>query len=281
MKNDITDSGLLAALHALRAFKLDGVPVAAVPPDFKLESLRKFGDPETEAGIVTVHTLSSLAEYLNNHGSTGSAVFASRDGALVCGVIDWHDPENEVRAWARHRVQYKLEHTPEWKAWTGINGKPMSQDAFAEFVEENLPDIIEPDGASVLETVSTLQGKRGVQFLSSRNLGNGDVGIMWKEETEAGGGVNGDAKVPAELVLKLPVYRGAEQATTYQVKAFLRYRIREGKLTFEVKLHRPEKAVDSAFDDVAAALASELKTRDLSPPVYLGGVTSWPADILV
>jgi uncharacterized protein YfdQ (DUF2303 family) len=279
-----TDSGLMAALHALRAFKLDGVPVAAVPPDFKLESLRKYEIPEEAAGTVAVHTLSSLADYLKLHAIDGSSVFASRDCALVCGVIDWHRPEESTLGsnpgWARHRVEYKLEHTPEWKAWTGINGKAMSQDAFAEFLEENLPDIIEPAGASVLETASTLSGKRNVQFLSSRNLGNGDVGLMWKEETDAGGGVNGDTKVPAELLLKLPVYRGAEKATTFDVKAFLRYRIREGKLTFEVKLWRPEKAIELAFDEVAAALASELNARELQVPVYLGAVRQWPADIL-
>jgi uncharacterized protein YfdQ (DUF2303 family) len=279
-----TDSGLMAALHALRAFKLDGVPVAAVPPDFKLESLRKFYEfPADDAGTVGVHTLSSLADYVSHHASANSAIFASRDCALVCGVIDWHTaggPPSERAGWARHRVEYKLEHTPEWKAWTGINGKAMSQDAFAEFLEENLPDIIEPAGASVLETASTLSGKRNVQFLSSRNLGNGDVGLMWKEETDAGGGVNGDTKVPAELKLKLPVYRGAEKATTFDVKAFLRYRIREGKLTFEVKLWRPEKAIELAFDEVAAALASELNARELQVPVYLGAVRQWPADIL-
>jgi uncharacterized protein YfdQ (DUF2303 family) len=279
-----TDSGLLAALHALRAFKLDGVPVAAVPPDFKLESLRKFYEfPADDAGTVAVHSLSSLADYLKRHATGASAVFASRDCALICGVIDWHAVDgapSERPGWARHRVEYKLEHTPEWKAWNGINGKAMSQDAFAEFLEENLPDVLEPDGASLLETASNLSGKKNTQFLSSRNLGNGDVGLVWKEETEAGGGVNGDAKVPGELLLKLPVFRGAEKATTFDVKAFLRYRIREGKLTFEVKLHRPEKAVDLAFDEVAHALRSELAARELVTPLYLAAVRQWPADIL-
>lgn len=271
-------------LAAAGARKIEGAPVASVPPGYKLESLRKYDDPQAATGTVAVHSLNSLAEYLKKHSDAASAIFAGREDRIVFGVVDWHDKDpvaGEIPGWARHRVDYKLRFTPEWEAWTGISGRAIQQAAFAEFIEENLPDIIAPDSATVLEVVSKLTGTRKIEFGSARNLGNGDVAIMWQETTDAGSGVNQETKVPSELTLRLPVFVGAEKATTFDVKAFLRYRIKDGSLTFEVKLHRPEKAIDAAFDEVVSELRSALATAEVTDvPLYLGTVTKWPSEIL-
>ena len=79
-------------------------------------------------------------------------------------------------------------------------------------------------------------------------------------------------------MLRLPVYRGAEKATTFELKAFLRYRINDGKLSFELKLHRPEVAVDLAFDELVAGFRSALEA---DVPVYLGSVTAKPDSFFV
>lgn len=279
----MTPSFLDPILAVAGARQLGDLPVAAVPAGYELKSLRGYGDPEASAGVVAVHSLSSLVEYLARFEDGRAAVFADRVGRVIVGVIDWHaeGADDAAPAWARHRAIYSLEHTPEWLAWNGISGRAIAQQAFAEFIEENLPDIIEPDAATVLEVVRNLSGNRKVKFGSSRNLANGDVALQWIEETDAGAGPNQETKVPSELKLRLPVYRGAERATTYEVKAFLRYRIKDGALTFEVKLHRPEKAVDGAFDEVAAELMTSLHARDLNQlAVFRGAVTKWPADVL-
>lgn len=281
--NQTSPSFLDPVLACAGARRLQQSPVASVPPGYSLTSLRQYDPPEAAAGTVAVHSLGSLADYLKRHATAASAVFAGRESRTIHGVIDWHHPDGEMDApgWARHRVDYRLEFTPEWTAWAGIAGKPTGQQAFAEFIEENLPDIVSPDAATVLEVVRNLSGNRKVKFGSQRNLANGDVALQWIEETDAGTGPNQETKVPSELLLKLPVYRGAERATTYEVKAFLRYRVKDGVLTFEVKPHRPERALDGAFEDVVAALASELASRELKDlPLYLGTVAKWPAEVL-
>jgi uncharacterized protein YfdQ (DUF2303 family) len=263
--------------------ELAEAPAASVPPGYKIESLSRFHPATDAAGHLGLLTLACMVAYVKAQGAgPASAIFADREGKNIVAVIDWHaEAESKVPGWGRHRANYKLELTPEWQAWNGISGRPQPQAVFAEFVEENLPDIVEPDAATVLEVARNLSGNRKVKFGSARNLSNGDVALQWIEETEAGAGPNQETKVPSELKLKLPVFRGAERATTFEVKAFLRYRIKDGALSFEVKLHRPEKAIDLAFDEVVAALRSELSTAEVSDvPVYLGAVAKWPAEIL-
>jgi len=285
--NEPTASFLDPVLAAAGARRIDDkTPVASMPPGYTLASLRAYGQPEQEAGTVAVHSLGSLVEYLDRHAINGSAVFAAgREVRLISAVIDWHgvpSTANDRRpGWARHKAEYKLEFTPEWLAWTGISGRAIAQQAFAEFVEENLPDIVEPDAATVLEVVRNLSGNRKVKFGSSRNLANGDVALQWIEETDAGAGPNQETKVPSELKLRLPVFRGAEKCTTYEVKAFLRYRIKDGTLSFELKLHRPERALDGAFEDVVAELMSAIEARALpNLPVYRAAVAKSPAEVL-
>lgn len=273
-----------ALLDALRAHCVEDMPAAILPEGYKLHSLVRFQErPDGAVGTLTADSLTSLAEYVKQHKTGGTALFASRDNGSVKAFIDWHEdatrhPACAAPGWGRHTVEFRLLHTPEWKAWTGISGRKMSQADFAEFVEENLPDIIEPASAEVLEAIRTVSGERNISFKSAKNLANGDTQIIWKENTETAAGTQGEAALPSFLMLRLPVYRGAEKATTFDVKAFLRYRISEGKLSFELKLHRPEVAVDLAFDELVAGFRSALEA---DVPVYLGSVTAKPDSFFV
>lgn len=279
--SNLPASFLDPVLAAAGARRIDNAPVASVPPGYTLASLRAYKQPEEPAGTVAVHCLKSLVNYIDQHATDASAVFAAgRETRLITAVMDWHGVQEYAPGWARHRAEYKLEFTPEWLAWNGISGRSIAQQAFAEFIEENLPDIMEPDAATVLEVVRNLSGNRKVKFGSSRNLANGDVALQWIEETEAGTGPNQETKVPSELKLRLPVFRGAEEETTYEVKAFLRYRIKDGALSFEVKLHRPERALDGAFDEVVASLGLMLAQDEIKVPLFRGAVTKWPAEVL-
>lgn len=267
-------------LKALRVNALDAAPVAALPADYQLHSLAKYGPARESAGAIRAESLPAFVAYLyvQANDKDKPAIFFSRSGMRLLGILDWHS--DDVPRWGRHKVTYSLKTTPEFNAWHHISGKASTQDDFAEFIEENLADIIEPDGLTLLETVSKFSGRKNVTFLSSRNLGNGDVGLVWKEETEAGGGPDQSLKVPSEIKLRLPIFVGCEKATTYDFKAFLRYRIAEGRLKFEVKLHRPEKAIDLALDDVHAELSSLMNSLGFSTTVFEGSVERWPDEIL-
>lgn len=259
------------------------VPIAignplAVPHGYELKSLEHLRDtPDRQRGEIELQTLASLLEYGSNHAVSGtSAVFADQEGSAVSVVLNWHAGETDA-GWGDHTAVYRLKFSPEWAAWAGINGRALSQKAFGEFLEEWSGNVIEPEPAALLEAVMKLSGKRNITFESSRRLDNGDTAIVWKEETTAGGAQQGDAAFPSRFTISVPVYRGAEQATTFAVQALLRYRLDEGKLTYEVKLLQVDNIRDLAFGELLASIQASVAawvTQDV--PVYVGKITSRP-----
>ncbi len=47
-----------------------------------------------------------------------------------------------------------MRHSPEWDTWQSKDGEKCNQMDFAEFVEDNAPDIVNPDAATILEVDS-------------------------------------------------------------------------------------------------------------------------------
>lgn len=261
-------------IDALRAGAVVEDKAIALPDGYKLEALERFqAEPNTARGRLSMHSIQSLASYAAAHGNAASALFSDQDKKCFTVVLDWHDQSEQVNGWGDHTAEYQLHHTPEWKAWNGISGRAMAQTAFAEFIEENLPDVIEPTSADLLEAILNVSGKKNITFKTAKNLTNGDTQLIWDETTETNGTTKGEASLPSKLTIKIPVYRGAEKETTFEIKAFLRYRIHEGKLAFELKLHRPEKAAEQAYLEVQEALG---KLMPETFNCYEGGIVTPP-----
>ena len=244
--------------------------VTLVPSElFKLE-------PDAARGTVRCDSLESLVAYVDIQDQTGAMIFADRSGAKITAVLDWHTMEAPL--WGDHAAVMPLQFTQDWIDWSGISGKAIGQRAFAEFVEEHLDCIHKPAAAEILTIATFLEGKRNVVFKNVAVLSNGDRSLQWEETTEAKG--VGDVKVPSEIILRIPVYRGAEAETTVEIKALFRYRIAEGKLTFEVKLMNVDKVADGAFLEVVKGLGALLKTATIAAPVVLGAVATTPRKLL-
>jgi uncharacterized protein YfdQ (DUF2303 family) len=146
--------------------------------------------------------------------------------------------------WGDHRVTYTCPHTTEWRTWIGANKKPMNQVDFAQFIEDNLPDIVE--GALLLEVSRTLEAKKKVNFASGIRLSDGQNQFTYEEQIEGTAG-KGQFKVPETFALGLSVFEGGDK---YAVEARLRYRINEGKLALWYDLTRPHKIVEDAVKGV-------------------------------
>lgn len=238
-----------------------------LPPDFNQDT------PDMQAAEIAVGTVGSLVDYIGIH-RMNPAVFADPQGCRIVAIMDWHNNLN-CTGWADHRATYEIQKTREWRDWMAINGRPLSQVEFSEFIEEHLDDIHEPAAADVLSIVTSLSGKRNIAFKSIQNLATGDKQLVWEETTEAKGGTRGDAKVPSQLVIRIPVFRGAEEATTFDLTALLRYRIDDGKLRFEVKILHSEKVTDLALD----RLVTDFQEKVDDVPVYIGAIVRGPREV--
>ena len=153
----------------------------------------------------------------------------------------------------------------------------MRQAEFCDFLEDNAGVIVEPCGADLLQLVADFRMLQRVEFGASYRGADGQECVSY---TEKNSGVGRDLALPAEFKLHLPVLKGAEAMTTYEVVAKLRCRVdkESHKLSLQYRLVRPDVPVDNAVADVAGWLREQLPGvevyvgyEDRSPRVALMG----------
>jgi uncharacterized protein YfdQ (DUF2303 family) len=240
----------------------DGGLGIAVPDGCKLHTL-----PPRESVLdrikqrVTVYDLDSFTAYVDRYRSDATRIFAlpgylSKDGAFVRAIIDYHKPGEPD--YGAHSITYTPRYSEAWGKWT--KAPAMLQAAFAEWIEENRVDIVDPTSAELLDIVTKFKATKKSDYDSVVYQPNGDVTIAWSERTESSGGKG--VQVPQMLNLGIPVY---VRGTVYKVAVFLRYRLADGKLTFALKVDRADQIEQDAFDGVLATVREKLAID-----VYLG-----------
>ncbi|WP_232629133.1 DUF2303 family protein [Methylobacterium sp. Leaf118] len=206
--------------------------------------------------VVALEDAASFAAYVNAFKTLRSRLFVSVSHHSMTAHLDYHAAANGDEAgkpdYLDHKASYTMPFSEEWTRWSRVDGVAMPQAKFAEFLEENLQDIVEPAGASVLEVALQLQSKKKVQFDSGVRLQDGSTQLTYREEVEAG--TKGNVKIPTEFVIGIPVFFGGDR---YKIKAFLRYRIDEGKLAFHIVLHRKQFVLQDAVQTTAKAVGEE------------------------
>jgi hypothetical protein len=157
----------------------------------------------------------------------------------------------------------------EWKAWGERAGKPMSPAEFAEFLEVRVPDVYWGDQRSEYTNLLNQQLELRLATPSalialSRNLAvNVDVAVRHAQTTSSGeiaityveqhrDGEGAPIRVPNAFLVAIPVVQGGPP---YQILARLRYRIRDGKVTWAYDLHRTDLAFDAAIREIGQRVA--------------------------
>lgn len=271
---------LIKFLQRATVTPIGNLPAVAIPSDMRMAStVHLCDDAPRMTGTITAESLETLVGYVGRFHSGQTAIFASSNANAIGAVLDWHDGTDEYGGFARHQVTLPLQFSEQWKAWARINGQTLGQKALAEFIEEYLGDIIEPDAAGVLEAVTTLSGKKSVNFKNATRLSNGDTQLAWEETTEAKAGQKGDMKVPSEIKLRLPVYAGCENETTFEIRTMFRYNIHDGALSFQLKMLGIERIREMAFEAVYDSLNEKLAKRAIVVPVYRGAITTTPLQV--
>ena len=251
----------------------------AIAINTRLVPVERFKETPSQRGQIEVDSIQSLVEYAEAFDSLSSRVFASRSQQKLVLIHDWHEPGGDfVGGWANHRAVMPLKATQDWQDWMAISGKAIGQRQFAEFVEEHLDTIQEPSAAEMLTIVTTISGMRNVKFTNVVVLANGDRQLQWEETTDAKSA--GDKRVPSEIKLRVPIFFGAEEDTTMEIKALFRYRIDNGALSFEVKLLHADKVADVAFRAIVDSVRERFKADNINIPVTDGCITKTPLEIL-
>lgn len=233
-----------------------GVDVIDLTGDAHLAQLdaidRRVGiAPSRKKGRVDLTEVASLATYVNSHKGMASTLWADRDQGRITAVLNDHGTEPD---WRDHRAVLTLRQTPAWKAWTAVSGRQLPQAEFADFLEDHLPDIVDPEGAVLLEVATSIQGSVGAAMKSAIRTDSGEVKIRYEETVEATAGRAGDLTIPTRITLALTPWEGVDP---YKVTARLRWRVANGSLTLGVILDQPEDVLRAAFANLVEVLEAE------------------------
>lgn len=227
------------ALSILR--DVDGNPYVVVPDGFQVHDLLHMrSEPVRNKGNALLNDADSFVAFVLRHKLDNSDLYYSVEPPVFTAVFNGARPD--APAWQDHRAVYRCPLSHQWSAWTKNSGQRMTQEEFALFVESNLPDIVAPDSADMLEIVLTLQAKKKVNFASGLRLSNGSNELTYEEQVE-GSAAKGKLQIPEEITLGIPVF---ENGDSYAVTAKFRYRITEGRLSMWYELVRPHLIIQDA-----------------------------------
>lgn len=248
-----------------------------------LESTRH--QPNRKRGHAALLTPESFIAYVETHAIDGTALTGTvtEKAGSFTALIDYHPPETgkhpPTAGWAEHTASLALAATPEWARWLARSGTDLDQKTFAEFLEDNAPDITVPEGLEARQTEKfpsqqelvslalTLQVKTDVQFGNQIRLQNGEQQLTYRENIEGSYGADNKLAIPAKFALAIAPFAGTPK---YLVTARLRYRAAGGKASFRYEIERPHKIVEDAFNDVKQKIEAETERR-----VLVGTITPY------
>jgi uncharacterized protein YfdQ (DUF2303 family) len=263
VKCEVTEIERLAKASVTPLFKQheDGTQYA-VFNDGRIQPL-VLDAPRRKQGELLVGDLDSLMAYVEKHKELGTLMVIVWDAAtlVVRCIIDHHEATDA--GWRCHAVIAKLKATPEWLAWTKADRTEMGQKQFAEWLEDHLQDVRDPDAATLMEVVTTLEATAGAAFRGSVRLRSGDREFAYKHTTDAKAGQEGTLVIPKALMLEMPVLLGLQPVS---INARFKYRLTAEGLMLRYEIERREQLLQATQDHARALLAA--KFADV--PVLLG-----------
>ncbi|BCF96595.1 hypothetical protein PPGU19_011640 [Paraburkholderia sp. PGU19] len=245
----------------------DGKPFVIVPEGYKAQIVDElFETPARASGVVKLRDANSFVNYFNRQKRAESLIYASLDPAKILGVIDDHlsyehalagDDLGKGANWRQFRVEFAVPASREWKVWTGSDRKALNQLQFAELIEDNLPDIVTPDGSTMLSVALNFEASKEGNFVSAARLQDGSTNFVWKEDVNATGN---KIAMPSQITLEIPVF---ENGQPLPVDARIKYRVKDGNLTIWYELVRPHKVLEAAFRAIWSQIEEQTATTIL------------------
>lgn len=233
-----------------------GSPFVVVPEAARVEDLSKLihndyaPRPHRIKSHVTVSDVASFLAYWETYHDDNSRMFADENRNAIYGVLDYH--QGSVARWGSHRVTLQLQLSEEWNIWNINDKHQFSQTDFAEFLEDNSPDIFEPPAASMLDIARTFQASSEMNFRSAVRLQNSTVQLVYNEVVSgAAGGETGELSIPEWFRIQIPVY---VRSPRKPLDVRFRYRLNRGTLTLWYSLVRPLDVLREAFRETVTQI---------------------------
>lgn len=218
-----------------------------------IEVWRNASVPPRRRGQVTLYDAASFNRVLQDNAAAGDiSIYIDRnpEDPQIVAVLNGNGLNGS--GWGDFRAKIEFRPTPQWEKWRSLDGQMITQVAFAEFIEENAEDIIDPPGGKMLEIAKFLSVARSVNFRSGYQPNSGAV--QFQHDTDDVAKVSaGTIDIPTSFTLGIkPVYGLIGDG--YKIPARFRYRLSEGRLTLGFKLQRIESVMKDVVDEIVDAI---------------------------
>lgn len=222
---------------------------------------QRFEAPARKIGLVILNDEASFIEFWKSQKTEASRIYAKLDPARFLAVFDDH---NSSPAYRGYRAEYTPAFSREWQTWNGKNRQPFSgNEEFALWLEDQLPDIVRPDGGKMLEIALNFRVNQAAAFSNAVRLEDGNTQLTFNNTVEASAKIESKTvKIPEEFDISIPVFEGLG-APKYAVKARFRHRLNAGRLSLWYELIRPHKVVEEAFKATLDTIAKATKVVPL------------------
>lgn len=253
-------------VHPVKAHETAGRTTYVIPaidhrPATTLEIDKEAGLPQPlrKRGVIAVFEDNSFVTMVKKTLATANTTSALEPtiyvdtNPLAPAIVAVMNDHGEHSGWGDFRIEMSFRRTPQWLKWTKQDGQFLQQASFAEFIEDNLDDIVEPESAQMLEIVSHLEATRTTNFRSGVRLPSGTVQLVHEQNDQVK--VGNELEVPAEFKIGLKPFIGQP---SYVIPARFRYRIHDGKLHLGFRLQRLETMMEKIITDLVAAVGNGL-----------------------
>lgn len=263
---------------------LGDVPVTLVPKGYEVKTheglLEKFSNaPKRLQQGVKLRDPDSFIAYMKRHATSSTAIFCDTDNHRFVGILDYHDGTDPHHC--EHTAVLSLDKTPELQTWLDNDRTAMSQIEFAHFIENNASEIIStqlegtdtatPSGTEMLEIALTLSQTENVAFRSAQRLSDGQTQLRFEQQIEGRAGEQGELTIPEMIQIGLPLFKSADPAEGYAIKARFRYRRQSSQLKMWYELVRPERIIEDAVNTIHEKLVNGLQDKAFA---FYHGITN-------
>jgi uncharacterized protein YfdQ (DUF2303 family) len=233
-----------------------------IPKDYEVRDLESFlPRPLRIKQEIALQDADSFIAYVKEFMTGATQILFDVETETFTAVFDYH--EIDKPAWCQHSADFKPRRSVEFQTWSDNNRKTMNQVDFARFLEENMPDIVEPDSAELLQVALTFEAKKSVEFSSGVRLANGQIQLQY-DEVVRGTAQKGSIEIPEKFVLGIPIH---VNGPAYRITVRLRWRLQEGKVIFWYEIVRPHKFIEDALKEISQRI--EIET---AVPLLMGSV---------
>lgn len=251
--NGVTAAVAAGVAMADAPIMIEGVPHLIVPEGYQAENFaRLMPAPLRPDTTVKLDDTASFIAFVQQHRTEATTLYLNQAASTFTAIFDDHRPG--APGWREFRAAFAPKLAPNWSAWAACSGREMSQERFAEFVEDNLPDIVDPPAADMLTVSRELIAKKKVHFAQGIRLANGQTELTYREEI-SGQTKGGKMAIPEIFYLGMSVYAGEPP---HKVGARLRYRITESGLTMKFLLIRTDDIIQDALAAIEARITEAL-----------------------